>query len=1143
MLAESLRANNPIQSGAVRWLPVTRAATALAAALLGLAAGAFAQEALIGGAGATSGEIQAKLEELSQQIARLDARAAEWQAKTAEYEQARRDAPAEVAEIDAEITRLQRPLDVAISAAATQDQLEVLVLGAEQDLTLAQREATELAAEQDGRSERRRQLPELLAQAKSQLAALPAAPPPSAGEEAVVTEAHQRLAEKRRAALESEVRAHEQELLSYEARGVLLEKRIARANLRVAREQQRLEQLRQAFAERRERVATDAAQRAMASIEEAASLAPAAREVVSRLAQQNAELARVRTGENGLLQAIDDVSRKLANADQRLGEIDADFQRLSQKVASGGLTDTVGILLRRMRSQAPDVGKYRRFIRIRQQEIAAVQARQEELRDELASMSDTDAVVAATIAEFAAAVPETDRAQLEALLRDLLETKLEHLAALLGDYELYFQKLVDFDARQQELIEKTENLLLFIDQRILWIPSSGAVRVKIASDGLEALTWLATPQHWARLGRALVAALSDAALMSFCVAVLFVCSLLLRRSMKRQLRELAVQARQPTQTAVAPTVEALGLSLALAPWVAALMIYLGWRLSVSPEATQYVRSAAHGLVGAGTIWLTLAVPRQLVRRDGIADAHFAWPQQAVAALHREIGWITALAVPLVFLIQFFEMRGEEAWRESVGRVSLIALLVAVTVFTHRVLGEGGAVRAILRASQSLGIKPWAWRVVHATSLAVPLALAIAAARGYYWTALQLGASYHQTLVYLFVLLAALHLALRWSLMARRRLAFDQWRAEREAEQTERVRPEQTEERSVIPEPELDLGTVDVQTGRLLSTSAVVAMLLGLWFLWADLVPALGVLDGVELWTTTETHTVEMTAADGSRALHSEARVVPITLASLLAAVLVAFMTFVLVRNLPGLLEISLFRQLGTGPGERYAIASLAKYAIAIVGGVLAFRTLGLGWSNVQWLVAAVGLGLGFGLQEIFANFVSGLIILFERPIRVGDTVTVGNVSGTVSKIRIRATWITAFDRKELVVPNKEFVTNQLVNWSLSDRVLRVDIRVSIASGVDLEKAMRELLAVAQANEYVLTDPRPRVVFLRFGENGLDLELRVFSPDVDHTLLIQHELHLAVDRAFREAEIAMASPQRDLRIRSVPPEWSRSDASD
>lgn len=1105
---------------------MTRAAVAAIglAAVMSIAAPAAAQDApLLGAAPTANGAaVPSTLEDLRKEIARFETHAAEWRAKAAEYERAQRDAPGELAQLDAEIARLRTQAYVAILENATLDQLEVNLIGAEQDLVLAQREFAELQAEADTRTERRRKLPQLLAEAKARAAA-PAPALPTAGEDASVVAAREQLGEQRRAAFENEVRAYEQELLSYEARGRVLERRIALAQQRAAREQTRLDALQSALAERRKIAAARAAENALDSIEEAESLSPEVREVVRRLAEENADLARVRTGESGVLQSIDDLTRKLASIDRRLTEVDADFERLSKKVAAGELTKTLGILLRKTRSQAPDVGKYRRFMRMRQGEIAEVQARQEELRDQLAPLSDPDKAVAKATAPYTGKMTPGDRARLEALVRDLFETKRRHLESLLRDNELYFQKLVDFDAREQELVDKTEQLLSFIDQRILWIPSGGAVPVKILRDGVDALRWLATPRYWLRAARALFGSIARTPLSSFGVALLLLGALWLRRPVKRRLADLAAQARAPTQTAVGPTLEAIALSLAWAPWGPALIAYLGWRLSVSPDANLFVRSVAHGLVGAGVIWLTLEVPRQLVRRDGPAEAHFGWPAEAVASLRRQIGWIASLAVPLVLVIQLFEARGEDAWRESIGRVAMIALLLAVTVFTHRILRENGPLRTIVRDAQHVRLEPWAWRLAHVVALAVPLVLALSAARGYYWTALRLGESYHLTLVFAFLLFVALHLALRWTLLARRRLAFDQWRAAREAERAQRTSAEETGERHVLPEPELDLGAVDAQTSRLLYTSAVVALLIGLWVLWADLVPALGVLNDVKLWNTTETQTVVITAADGSQQAHSEERLVPITLGSLLVSLLLVFMTFVVVRNLPGLLEISLFRRWEPGPGERYAVASIAKYAITLLGGVLAFNAIGIGWSNVQWLVAAVGLGLGFGLQEIFANFVSGLILLFERPIRVGDTVTVDGRNGTVAKIRIRATWITTFDRKELVVPNKEFVTKQVINWSLSDSVVRVEIPVGIAYGADVDAALSKLIEVAQAQEHVLEDPKPRALFLAFGATSLNLELRVYSPDVEHTLAIRHELHVAIERAFREAGIPFVPP--------------------
>ena len=139
------------------------------------------------------------------------------------------------------------------------------------------------------------------------------------------------------------------------------------------------------------------------------------------------------------------------------------------------------------------------------------------------------------------------------------------------------------------------------------------------------------------------------------------------------------------------------------------------------------------------------------------------------------------------------------------------------------------------------------------------------------------------------------------------------------------------------------------------------------------------------------------------------------------------------------------------PGASYAITTILNYAIIVIGAMTVFGSLGVSWDKLQWLAAALSVGLGFGLQEIFGNFVSGLIILFERPVRIGDTVTIGTFSGTVSKIRIRATTITDFDRKEVIIPNKAFVTERLINWSLSDTVTRVVIRLGVAYGSDLDK--------------------------------------------------------------------------------------------
>jgi potassium efflux system protein len=253
----------------------------------------------------------------------------------------------------------------------------------------------------------------------------------------------------------------------------------------------------------------------------------------------------------------------------------------------------------------------------------------------------------------------------------------------------------------------------------------------------------------------------------------------------------------------------------------------------------------------------------------------------------------------------------------------------------------------------------------------------------------------------------------------------------------------------------------------------------------------------------------------------------VTLGNILVAVLTVIIAYVLTRNLPGLLEVLVLSKLQLRQGTSYAVTTILTYLITAVGTVTALGSLGVSWDKLQWLVAALSVGLGFGLQEIFANFVSGLIILFERPVRIGDTITIGNFSGSVSRIRIRATTITDFDRKEVIIPNKAFVTERLINWSLSDTITRVLIKVGVAYGSDLEKVKQVLLKAAHDNPRVMTDPEPQVFFLNFGASTLDHELRLYVRELRDRSYTVDELNRAIDRLCRENDINIAFNQLEV----------------
>ncbi|MEZ6233490.1 MAG: mechanosensitive ion channel [Phycisphaerales bacterium] len=254
-----------------------------------------------------------------------------------------------------------------------------------------------------------------------------------------------------------------------------------------------------------------------------------------------------------------------------------------------------------------------------------------------------------------------------------------------------------------------------------------------------------------------------------------------------------------------------------------------------------------------------------------------------------------------------------------------------------------------------------------------------------------------------------------------------------------------------------------------------------------------------------------------------------TLADLLAAIVLAFATVVAARNIPGVIEIALLQRLPVDKGARYALATVVRYAIFIFGGWLTLTAIGLEWGSVQWLAAALTFGLGFGLQEIFANFVSGLIILAERPFRIGDVVTVGETSGVVTRIQMRATTVMDWDRRELIVPNRSFITGSVTNWTLSDASTRVIVPVGVAYGTDPTTVRNALLAAGKSSQYLATGTEPVALFRDFGASSLNFELRMFIRHVDNILTARDEVLRAIEREFRAAGINIPFNQLDVTI--------------
>jgi len=217
---------------------------------------------------------------------------------------------------------------------------------------------------------------------------------------------------------------------------------------------------------------------------------------------------------------------------------------------------------------------------------------------------------------------------------------------------------------------------------------------------------------------------------------------------------------------------------------------------------------------------------------------------------------------------------------------------------------------------------------------------------------------------------------------------------------------------------------------------------------------------------------------------------------------------------------------------RYGIERLMGYMFLLLGGYIALQTIGLDLSSLTVIAGAVGVGIGFGLQNIISNFISGIIILIERPISIGDRVEVGGVAGQIVKINLRSTIVVTNDNISIIVPNSQFISESVINWSHGDPKARFRIPIGVAYGTDADQLTKVLLAVAKADPNVLAEPKPSVFFDSYGDSSLNFELGVWTQSmVRSPRTLRSSINFAVYKALAEAGIEIPFPQRDLHVRS------------
>ncbi len=988
-----------------------------------------------------------------------------------------------VAQLDTRLDRIrgQQPAPPTVPDGGTMEQLDQALKVATAEAAAARDALSQVDAQQAQLVERRRSLPDELAKARTLLgeAQLKAEKQTQGGGGDPAAQLTLAVLDDRTAtvlALEAELDSLDAQQELVEAQRSVAQRRLDGADAAVRKIRDGLDSL------HRER-----AEKAQETVRSQGSDGTPADPRISRLAAKNALLAERQVAVAALLKELTDEHTR---REKELERLERDFSTDQERSRVAGASGQLSDLLRRQRQALPST-----------RDLAADAARLRRMRAEI-DLERIDRTIEheSLTAELTGLADQQGQEEYAAQLRTSLKDYLRPVRTSLDEVSMTLGLLEGVDVTFADRVREYRS---FIDQRVLWLRSGppiwsvGADGIRASLDAVAAI--VLDPLEWSAVRRQLESGAVWAVLGLGVAAVLF----LLRPLLRRWLERLGDEVTRGRSDRFLLTIEALVATVMMAIPVPAVMVGLGLALRPNESGTPLVGALGSSLLSV-SLWVTLLLfARRLVRRQGLAADHFGWRKDQLELVRRVsvrlFRWTTPFVLVAVFLARLPESSGARAIGGLLFIPSELMLAWAGWVLFSPTRGLYAA-HIAQHPGGWLSRLRWVWIPL---VVGVPVWASILTLFGWGYTSgvlvgklvqcamLGLGAA-----VFEGIMLRALEFAAR--AFARRSRA-QVVAAPSLPEGSEAVRKEAVKD---------EIAELSRQARTSIRAGVIAILVVGLLLIWSELLPALHMLEEVRLW-------------NGAHSV--------VTLASLVWALMIAAIAMIAAANLPGALEVLVLQHTGLSPGARYAATAVMRYGIAIAAVMMIGDRLGLSWSSVQWLVAAIGVGLGFGLQEIVGNFVAGLILLFEQPVRIGDVVTVGDRTGRIVRIRMRATTIRDGDGKDLIIPNKSLVTDRVVNWTLSGQPLRISIPVGVTRGTDLALAERLLRDAAASIPDILRTPAPSAQLHGFGPSSIDFDLSAFVARVDQMGATRHALTLAIQSAFSDAGIAIALPQVDVHV--------------
>lgn len=913
----------------------------------------------------------------------------------------------------------------------------------------------------------------------------------------------------RTAALQSEAKSLDQELLSQPVRLKYMNAQAEQFRYKLKWVSNTVTQLEEAVNLKRDTQAREAIEQAHQAKQQAAGKHP----LIQQEADKNSELS----------QQIAKISERLSSLTKEEDEIHAltkrinsEFNSTKKKLEIAGLSQSLGPILLEQKNNLPDEHSFAKNEKSRDKQIARTGLLHLQHKDELLKMSDSEAYLEG----LTLSLTEEKRQALRPDLENLANDRKALLKKMTGMESTYVRMLNDINFAEKNLQQGVRQYDTLLEKQLFWIRTATRVSWENIKKIPEHLMLFLFKDNWLNVYHSFISSLHDSTVRIW--GVLFALILLLKSGrIKQLLIATGTELGKISTDKFSYTLKALFYTLILAlPWPL-ITAFTGQQLKLSDDPSSFTLAVSAGLIWIVMPFFYLLFFRNMCLHGGLADIHFKWHKSIIQNLRRALGRLTITLLPALFLSTVVINQGFGTTHAGPERLILIVTFTALSLFFFRLLKRDNGILSPLIKKNPHSLLSRYYLLWLLLVLIFALDMLFMIILGYVYTAAIIMKNFIYTVWFVFALIFIQQLILRWLLLSRRKLALKAAIKRRQADQALKEAQQQSDEAvqqgSIeLKEPKIDLINLSNDSNKLLKTLLIIIGVFGLAGIWSEVLPALTIFDDISLWHTTGI-------------INGVEKMIPVTIGDIGLGLLVGLLTIIGAKQVPSILEIILLQQPSITSGSRYAIKTITSYVIIGIGTFATLNILGAEWSKLQWLFAALSVGIGFGLQEIVANFISGIILLFERPIRVGDYVSVGNNEGIVSKIQIRATTILTFDRKELLVPNKEFITGQVLNLTLSDPTSRLIIPVGVAYGSDIPKARELLILAALENERVLTEPAPRVLFYNFGDNTLDMQLRCYIGDVDQRLSVISELNEAINSKFNAAGISIAFPQRDVHL--------------